>query len=171
MLIPVRLPSQVPPSEHSLPPALATLGSNETVIIELQGSIEVEGDHTNQVLATLDMSNEVSVHCLCTISFDSIFPGKADTSRWSPSVGRKDSDDTQTTGHSKICSQFRCRRDKSRLFRHGSHHPQEDCLLQTSNSDSKPCTYRGGTRANQAKACSLSSHSTVSNALWTFQLP
>lgn len=60
MIIPIRLPSQVAPPEHPLPSVFATLSNNETIIIEFQGSIETEGDDPNQVIALLDMSNEVS---------------------------------------------------------------------------------------------------------------
>jgi hypothetical protein len=60
MIIPIRLPSQVPQREDKLPPIFATLSSNETMIIELQGSIEIEGDHENQIIAILDASDLVS---------------------------------------------------------------------------------------------------------------
>jgi hypothetical protein len=59
MIIPIQLPAQVSPPEYPLPTAFATLSSNEIVIIELQGSIETEGDHTNQIIGMLDMSNQV----------------------------------------------------------------------------------------------------------------
>lgn len=60
MIIPIRLPSELPQREEKLPLVLTTLGSNETMIIELQGSIEIEGDYQGQVIGTLDASNLVS---------------------------------------------------------------------------------------------------------------
>jgi len=60
MIIPIRLPGQVPAPNHSLPPVLASIGANETVIVELQGSIETEGDYNGESIATLDMSIPVS---------------------------------------------------------------------------------------------------------------
>lgn len=56
MIIPVRLPSQVPSPTTPLHPILATIASNETAIIEFQGSIETEGEYSGQSIASLDMS-------------------------------------------------------------------------------------------------------------------
>lgn len=56
MIIPVQLPAQVPPPTSSLPPVLASIGVNEIVIIELQGSIETEGDYSGEAIASLNMS-------------------------------------------------------------------------------------------------------------------
>lgn len=66
MIIPIRLPSQIAQREEKLPPVFATLSSNETMIIELQGSIEIEGEYEDQVIATLDASNLVSTPLIRT---------------------------------------------------------------------------------------------------------
>ncbi|CAG7855143.1 SubName: Full=Uncharacterized protein {ECO:0000313/EMBL:CCA68902.1} [Serendipita indica DSM 11827] len=58
MIIPVRLPSQVPSPDHALPPAVASIGFNELVLLELQGSIEIEGDYAGETIGMLDMSIE-----------------------------------------------------------------------------------------------------------------
>lgn len=59
MIISIRLPSHAPSPEHPLPSALADIGNNETAIIDLQGSIEIEGDYTSQAIGTLDMTHSV----------------------------------------------------------------------------------------------------------------
>ena len=67
MQIQIRLPAEVGPSQHPLPPSLAKIGENETVIIELQGSIEIEGDKSGELIGNLDVTNVVcnsSVHLL-----------------------------------------------------------------------------------------------------------
>jgi chromosome transmission fidelity protein 8 len=46
-------------STGSLPPQLAQLASNEMILIELQGSLEVEGDKTGEVVGTLKVDNPV----------------------------------------------------------------------------------------------------------------
>ncbi|KAG8869782.1 hypothetical protein FRC20_000853 [Serendipita sp. 405] len=48
----------VPPPDHSLPPSLASIGSNELVLLEFQGSIETEGDYTGEIIGNLDMTIE-----------------------------------------------------------------------------------------------------------------
>jgi hypothetical protein len=40
-------------SSHKLPPQLAKLGNDEIVLIELQGSLEVEGVQDGQLVGTL----------------------------------------------------------------------------------------------------------------------
>ncbi|TFK49393.1 hypothetical protein OE88DRAFT_1683280 [Heliocybe sulcata] len=52
MIIPITLPRSSS-SAPSLPPALAKLGSSEVVLLELQGSLEVEGDRAGQAVGTL----------------------------------------------------------------------------------------------------------------------
>ncbi|TFK49386.1 hypothetical protein OE88DRAFT_422511 [Heliocybe sulcata] len=52
MIIPITLP-RPSSSSPSLPRALAKLGSSEVVLIELQGSLEVEGDRAGQAVGTL----------------------------------------------------------------------------------------------------------------------
>ena len=70
MIIPVRLPSQVASPDHALPPAVASIGSNELVLLELQGSIEAEGDYTGEAIATLDMSIEACLWPFIRISWN-----------------------------------------------------------------------------------------------------
>ncbi|KAI5122925.1 hypothetical protein M0805_007603 [Coniferiporia weirii] len=53
MIIPINLPAHVPKSENKFPPQLAKLGSEEVVLIELQGSIEVEGSQWGQPIGRL----------------------------------------------------------------------------------------------------------------------
>jgi len=57
MQIHIRLPAEVGPSQRPLPPALATIGANEAVIIELQGSIEIEGEKLGEFIGNLDVTN------------------------------------------------------------------------------------------------------------------
>lgn len=57
MQIQIRLPAEVDPSQHPLPPPLAKIGANETVIIELQGSIEIQGEKFGQLIGNLDVTN------------------------------------------------------------------------------------------------------------------
>jgi chromosome transmission fidelity protein 8 len=59
MQIHIRLPAEVGPSQRPLPPALATIGANEAVIIELQGSIEIEGEKLGEFIGNLDVTNIV----------------------------------------------------------------------------------------------------------------
>ena len=59
MQIQIRLPAEVGPSSDPLPPALAKISANETVIIELQGSIEIEGEKSGELIGNLDVTNIV----------------------------------------------------------------------------------------------------------------
>ena len=59
MQIQIRLPDEVGPSSDPLPPALAKISANETVIIELQGSIEMEGEKSGELIGNLDVTNIV----------------------------------------------------------------------------------------------------------------
>jgi len=61
MQIQIRLPAEVGPSHHALPPMLAKIGANETVIIELQGSIEIEGEKSGELIGNLDATNIVRI--------------------------------------------------------------------------------------------------------------
>lgn len=70
MQIRIRLPAEVGPSQHPLPPALAKIGASETVIIELQGSIELEGEKSGELIGNLDVTNIVrisQVHLLLSV--------------------------------------------------------------------------------------------------------
>jgi len=68
MQIQIRLPTEVGPSPHPLPPALAKISANETVIIELQGSIEIQGEKSGELIGNLDVTNIVRIF------FDEVTP-------------------------------------------------------------------------------------------------
>ncbi|KAG8920471.1 hypothetical protein FRC03_010493 [Tulasnella sp. 419] len=56
MIIPINLPNVIHPADgQQLPPILANLGSNEVVLIELQGSLELEGDRTGEIVGDLSL--------------------------------------------------------------------------------------------------------------------
>ena len=65
MIIPVRLK---PPSDdgRKLPPQLADLGNGNLVLIELQGSLEVQGSTDSQIVGTLEIDPK-TVHALAPI--------------------------------------------------------------------------------------------------------
>ncbi|TFY83784.1 hypothetical protein EWM64_g228, partial [Hericium alpestre] len=52
----------------SLPPALAQIGTSELALIELQGSLEVEGDKRGQTVGKLTIDADGKV-CLLTVSY------------------------------------------------------------------------------------------------------
>ncbi|KAI0046579.1 hypothetical protein FA95DRAFT_1356654 [Auriscalpium vulgare] len=56
MIIPITLPDASGSSK--LPPSLAQIGTSELVLIELQGTLEVEGDKRGQTVGTLTMSDD-----------------------------------------------------------------------------------------------------------------
>ena len=71
MQIQIRLPAEVDPSPHPLPPALAKISANETVVIELQGSIEIQGEKSGEFIGNLDVTNIVRIslmHILLGVS-------------------------------------------------------------------------------------------------------
>ena len=55
MLIPINIDLAGPaaPRSRQLPPSLVQFGTNELVLIELQGSLEVEGDRDGQLVGKL----------------------------------------------------------------------------------------------------------------------
>lgn len=54
MIIPINVSKSGPSlSNYTFPPQLAQFGSNEVVLIELQGSLEVDGDKEGQVVGKL----------------------------------------------------------------------------------------------------------------------
>jgi len=55
MIIPINLPSPSSTTATQLPSNLAKLGNSEVVLIELQGSLEVEGDSFGQHVGKLKM--------------------------------------------------------------------------------------------------------------------
>lgn len=64
MIIPIVLSPVSAPLESKIefPPQLAKLGSNEVVLLELQGSFHVEGDNSGQMIGKLQMESEVRVN-------------------------------------------------------------------------------------------------------------
>ena len=61
MIIPVRFPESNSSAASSLPPVLTKLGSNEIVLIELQGFLDAEGDTQGGPVGTLNCANPVLV--------------------------------------------------------------------------------------------------------------
>ena len=66
MIIPVTLK---PPSDsgRKLPPQLASLGNGDLVLIELQGSLEVQGSTDSQFVGTLEIDPKTVCALLATI--------------------------------------------------------------------------------------------------------
>jgi len=65
MIIPVTLK---PPSEggRKLPPQLANLGNGDLVLIELQGSLEVQGSADTKIVGTLEIDPKTVCALLAT---------------------------------------------------------------------------------------------------------
>lgn len=62
MIIPINTPSATANDTSKFPPQLAKLGTEEIILIELQGSFQVEGDKSGQLAATLRFDgNEVTL--------------------------------------------------------------------------------------------------------------
>lgn len=62
MIIPINTPSATANNTSKFPPQLAKLGTEEIILIELQGSFQVEGDKSGQLAATLRFDgNEVNL--------------------------------------------------------------------------------------------------------------
>ena len=57
MIIPINLRPEPSGSGSKFPPQLAELGTDEIVLLELQGSFHIEGDHTGQLAAKLSLQN------------------------------------------------------------------------------------------------------------------
>jgi hypothetical protein len=60
MIIPLNLKGDSNSSSFPLHTSLARLGSDDLVLIELQGSLESEGDRGGQSVGELDLSNPVT---------------------------------------------------------------------------------------------------------------
>lgn len=58
MIIPLKFPDFA--SYGALPSNLATLGSGEVVLIELQGFLEVDGERLGETIGTLGLEDPVS---------------------------------------------------------------------------------------------------------------
>ena len=63
MIIPINLSPPHSDSAH-FPPQLAKLGTDEVVLLELQGKFHVEGDPAGQLAAKLQMQDEVSAETM-----------------------------------------------------------------------------------------------------------
>lgn len=59
MRIPIKL-NDLKESNERFPPQLVKLASNELVLIELQGALEVEGNKKGQLIGTLNLDNPFS---------------------------------------------------------------------------------------------------------------
>lgn len=57
MLIPITVATSIA-SERTLPPQFAQYGTDEVVLIELQGCLEVEGTVSGQMVGKLDLTND-----------------------------------------------------------------------------------------------------------------
>lgn len=55
MIIPINITQAGTSSLKNLPPQLAQFGTDELVLIELQGALEVEGDGQGQVVGKLSI--------------------------------------------------------------------------------------------------------------------
>ncbi|THH04527.1 hypothetical protein EW145_g5459 [Phellinidium pouzarii] len=60
MIIPINLAAHASKSETKFPPQLAKLGAEEVILIELQGSFEVEGNQSGQLAASLKLGENDS---------------------------------------------------------------------------------------------------------------
>ena len=60
MRISIRLASSLHDTT-SLPPCLVKIGFEEAVLVDLQGALEVEGDKSDGLIGTLDLSAPVSL--------------------------------------------------------------------------------------------------------------
>ena len=60
MIIPVHFPTETS-SSSVLPPALAKLGSDEVVLVELQGFLDAEGQKDDALVGTLNIENTVAL--------------------------------------------------------------------------------------------------------------
>jgi len=58
MILPLTLPAQSSPDAPVLPPALASLGSSELFLLELQGELEVSGDKHGQLVGRLSIAED-----------------------------------------------------------------------------------------------------------------
>lgn len=57
MIIPINI-ALAGPSSKPLPPQFAQYGTDEVVLVELQGALEVEGESSGQVVGKLSVDNE-----------------------------------------------------------------------------------------------------------------
>jgi hypothetical protein len=87
MILPItRKPS---PSTSKLPPQLAKLGSDEIVLIELQGSLEVEGVPDGQIVGSLKIDEKTVCESYVFRSILTINIGESNLTHWTPSPGGK----------------------------------------------------------------------------------
>jgi hypothetical protein len=109
MIIPINisLPSDTSDSpQPKLPPSLAKLGSAEVVLIELQGTLEVEGAKDKQMIGKLNLM-DVSVlygwfFVLYTNYTNACRTGQeADADDWPPLAGGQVCEPTEDAGSSE----------------------------------------------------------------------
>ena len=83
MIIPVTVK---PPSDdgRKLPPQLANLGNGDLVLIELQGSLEVQGSADSLVVGTLEIDPKTVCALLATLTKRGTLTQARPTSRISP---------------------------------------------------------------------------------------
>ena len=67
MIIPINNPAHSKKPESRFPPQLAKLGTDEIILIELQGSFQVEGDSSGQLAARLNLDNVSNMGILNTL--------------------------------------------------------------------------------------------------------
>lgn len=58
MIIPINISSGTSSSYGSLPPQLAQFGTDELVLIEMQGTLEVEGNKAGQMVGKLSIDDK-----------------------------------------------------------------------------------------------------------------
>ena len=69
MIIPVNFSANASKASSSkLPPQLAKIGTDEVVLIELQGSLHTEGDRNGELIGILRIDEKVSIQSVCLCS-------------------------------------------------------------------------------------------------------
>ena len=101
MIIPINLHLEPSPSSSStctFPPALAQFGSEGLVLIELQGSLEVEGDNIGQTVGKLsaEASTVSCYRCLTGIEVNRMFTEETHFTDRTPSTGRQTRESAET---------------------------------------------------------------------------
>ena len=102
MIIPINLHPEPSPSSSStctFPPALAQFGSEGLVLIELQGSLEVEGDNIGQTVGKLSVETSTvgcSSRYLTGIEVNRMFTEETHFTDRTPSTGRQTRESAET---------------------------------------------------------------------------
>ncbi len=76
MLVPVNvnIPGASSPSHRKLPPSLVKFGSDELILIEMQGSLEVDGNKDSQLVGKLRVDPETVRHPLSSFDIRLLIP-------------------------------------------------------------------------------------------------